>query len=334
MTYEGVVNYVAANGGAGGGGGYEYTSFIVSSTTGAPSNADTSFTISQMAGDVIELYRGTTGDLHKQWLNETATNGETGYRYNSSGTIVVRPAWATNDRAYIKAIPSSGVTKVVLTGGSSSLVTGLRAGWKKDELAGTAVNDVLGVYNGTTNATVNQSGKFGRAHSYTRASSQMATFGVDVGDLGTNDFSYSAWIYVPTLLSDYCGIIEMQSSLVSFYCAVDADNFLRAVITFDDTNYINIVSNAAITAGEWINVVLTYDRDGNGTMYVNGTAQTDVESISAHSAVDVASNLNFSIGRGGTSTWYFNGSIDDVYLWTKALTQPEITALQTSTYPF
>jgi len=37
VSWEGMVNYVAANGG-GGGGGYEYTSFIVGSTTGAPAN--------------------------------------------------------------------------------------------------------------------------------------------------------------------------------------------------------------------------------------------------------------------------------------------------------
>jgi hypothetical protein len=333
VTYEGMVNYVAANGGTGGG-GYEYTSFIVGTTTGAPSNADTAFTISDMAGDVIELYRGTTADLHKQWLNETATNGKTGYRYNSSGQIVVRPAWATNDRAYIKAVPSSGVTKITLTGGASSLLTGLRAGWKFDELSGTQVNDVLSTYTGTTNATVNQTGKFGRSHSYASASTQMATFGTDVGDLGTSDFSYSAWIYVPTLQSAYNGFIEMQSGLVSFYAMVDQDNYIRAIITFDDTNYINIVSNAAISAATWTNITVTYDRNGNGTLYVNGVAQTDVEDISAHVAVDVQSNINFRIGRGGNSTWYFNGSIDDVYLWTKVLTQDEIDDIQLGTYPW
>lgn len=334
VTYEGMVNYVAANGGTGGGGGYEYTSFIVGTTTGAPANADTAFTISQMAGDVIELWRGTSTDLHKQWLNETATNGKTGYRYNSSGQIVVRPAWATNDRAYIKAVPSSGVTKITLTGGASSLLTGLRAGWKFDELSGTQVNDVLTTYTGTTNATVNQTGKFGRAHSYASASTQMATFGTDVGDLGTSDFSYSAWIYVPTLQSAYNGFIEMQSGLVSFYAMVDEDNYIRAIITFDDTNYINIVSNAAISAATWTHIAVTYDRNGNGTLYVNGVAQTDVEDISAHAAVDVQSNINFRIGRGGNSTWYFNGSIDDVYLWTKALSQAEINALQLTTHPW
>ena len=330
MTYNGVVNYVAANGGTGG--GYEWTQFIVGTTTGAPANADTAFTISQMAGDVIELYRGTTADLHKQWLNETATNGKTGYRYNSSGTIVVRPAWATNDRAYIKAVPTSGVSKITLSGGASTLITGLRAGWKMDETSGTQVNDVLSTYTGSTTATVNQTGKFGRSHSFN--GSQMATFGTDIGDLGTNDFSYACWIYVPTLQNAYNGFIEMASRLVSFYAMVDEDNYIRAIITFDDTNYINIVSNAAISAATWTHIAVTYDRSGNGTLYINGVAQNDVEDISAHVAVDVQSNINFRIGRGGTSTWYFNGSIDDVYLWTKVLTQDEIDELQLGTYPW
>ena len=332
MTYNGVVNYVAANGGTGGGGGYEWTEFIVGTTTGAPANADTSFTISDMAGDVIELYRGTTADLHRQWLNETATNGITGYRYNSSGQIVVRPAWSTGDRAYIKAVTSSAVTKDILSGGANSLLTGLRAGWKMDETSGTQVNDVLSTYTGSTTATVNQTGKFGRSHSFN--GSQMATFGTTVGDLGTNDFSYACWIYVPTLQNAYNGFIEMASGLVSFYAMVNEDNYIRAIITFDDTNYIHIVSDAAITAAAWTHIAVTYDRSGNGTLFINGVAQTDVEDISAHVAVDVQSNINFRVGRGGNSTWYFNGSIDDVYLWTKVLTQAEINALQLATHPW
>lgn len=218
------------------------------------------------------------------------------------------------------------------SGSSSTLLTGLRAGWKMDETSGTQVNDVLSTYTGTTNATVNQTGKFGRAHSFN--GSQMATFGTDVGDLGTNDFSYACWIYVPTLQSAYNGFIEMQSSLVTFYSCVDPDNYIRSVITFDHTNYIHTTSNTAITAGEWVSIIMTYDRDGTSKLYINGTLQTDQENVSAGADVDVQSDINFRIGRGGDSTWYFNGSIDDVYLWTKVLTQNEIDAIQLGTYPF
>jgi len=90
-----------------GGGGFDVdkVQWIVGTTAGAPANTDTSFTISQLASKEIKLYRGTTADLHLEYLNRTATNGKTGYRYNSSGVIVVRPAWATGDRAYVEGMP-------------------------------------------------------------------------------------------------------------------------------------------------------------------------------------------------------------------------------------
>ena len=162
----------------------------------------------------------------------------------------------------------------------------------------------------------------------------MSTFGTDVGDLGTNDFTYSIWIYVPTLQSAYNGFLEMQSGLVSFYAMVDEDNKIRATITFDDTNYITMTSNSAISASTWTNVLVTYDRSGNGTLYINGVAQTDVEDISSGVAVDIQCNLEFRLGRGGTSTWYFNGSLDDGYIWTKVTTQDEIDDIQSGTYPW
>ncbi len=302
-------------------------SSVSANTLTIPTNALVPFQIGTKV-DVIQLGEG-----------QTSITGATGVIVNTSKYLKLSRyglasllKTAENSWIVYGDLDTTGLASNPPPGGESSLITGLRAGWKMDETSGTQVNDVLSTYTGSTTATVNQTGKFGRAHSFN--GSQMATFGTDVGDLGTNDFTYSCWIYVPTLQSAYNGFIEMQSSLVSFYAMVDADNYIRAVITFDDTNYINIVSNAAISASTWTNIIVTYDRSGNGTMYVNGVAQTDVEDISAHSAVDVQSNMNFRIGRGGTSTWYFNGSIDDVYLWTKVPTQDEIDNIQLGTYPW
>lgn len=342
MTYEGVVNYVAANGGTGGGGGYEYTSFIVGTTTGAPANADTAITISQMAGDVIEVYRGTTADLDKQWLNETATNGKTGYRYNSSGQIVVRPAWATNDRAFIKAVPSSAVAKITLSGGASTLLTGLRAGWKMDETSGTQVNDVLSTYTGTTNATVGQAGMRGYAETFDGVDDYV-NLGQTVGDVGTNDFSVSGWIYLTAWATDYnsAGIAGNWGDSPYFYTGVytetsaGEDHKIRAVVNFAGSNQ-SIYSNSAISLDTWTHVAIVADRSGVLTMYVNGVAQTDTEDISAHVAVDVSNNNTFAIGRIGStlSGHYFTGSIDDVFLWTKALTSDEVGEAMDATHPW
>jgi hypothetical protein len=327
VTYEGMVNYVAANGGTGGGGGYEYTSFIVGTTTGAPSNADTAFTISDMAGDVIELYRGTTADLHKQWLNETATNGKTGYRYNSSGQIVVRPAWATNDRAYIKAVPSSGVKKVK---GPSSLLTGLRAYWPMNETTGTQVNDYLDTYDGTTTAVVGSSGKFGYGEQFIAANDDMASFGTTVGDVGTSDFSIACWVYVTTGFEAEQGIMGNWGSTPYYY--LESLNQKALFYWNFGSGAQELTANAVIPTGEWVSLVVTVDRSGNALMYVNGTVQTDVEDVSEDVAVAGNNNNIFNVGSLGSNNTTYNAGfhIDEPAIWLKVLTQEEVTELQTS----
>lgn len=121
ITYDQLMNYT---GGGSGGSGKYMLQFTVGSTPGAPANGDTTMTVSALANMHIDLFRGTTADLHRQDLNRTATNGKTGYRFNSSGTVVVRPAWATGDRAIIEAVPVAGVSWITLgSTGASAYMT-------------------------------------------------------------------------------------------------------------------------------------------------------------------------------------------------------------------
>lgn len=332
MTYNGVVNYVAANGGTGGG-GYKYTSFIVGTTTGAPANADTAFTVADMAGNVIELYRGTTTDLHKQWLNETATNGKTGYRYNSSGQIVVRPAWATNDRAFIKGVASSAVSKITLSGGASTLLTSLRAGWQLNETSGTQVNDVLSNYTGSTTGTVNQAGKFGVAETFVRASAQWANMGQSVQDVGTSDFAMAAWFNISTSPGATAGIAGCVYDSPYYYMGINSEDHAYAIINFGSGNIV-LEGSVALSASTWYHMVLNVDRSGNATLHVDGSL-VDTEDVSAGVAVNFINNNSFAIGAiGNLSGYSWNGSIDEVFIWTKVLSGDEIATLQTKTYPW
>jgi len=336
ITRNGMINYIVSQGlGGSSAGGYEWVNFIVGTTQGAPATATATFTVPEMAGDAIELYRGTDENLALQWLNKGDTNTVTGYRYNSAGKVTVRPAWSTGERAYVRSVPSIAVVEDALAGGTptSTLLTGLRAGWLMNESSGTQANEVTGTYTGTTNATVNQPGKFGTSYSYASASSQITTCGIDVGDLGTSDFTYSVWIYVPTLQSAYNGIFEIQGNASAYVC-LDEDNVVRAVFSHDGTTYKHNTSNSAITASTWMNIIVSYDRNGLSRLYINGVLQNDTEDVSAGVAVDIQTALPLRIGRGGSSTWYFNGRIDDVFLWTRLLTQDEIDDIQTKPYPW
>lgn len=134
-------------------GGYntDNLQWVVGTTPGAPSNGDSIFTVPGLAGKEIKLYRGTTKDLPLQDLNRTATNGRTGYRFNSSGTIVVRPVWATGDRARIEAIPSENSNWITLSSSAAYFTetfeaTGYdNAVWNETVGSGVVYEDETGV---------------------------------------------------------------------------------------------------------------------------------------------------------------------------------------------
>jgi hypothetical protein len=184
------------SGGGGSAGGYEWTEFIIGKTSGAPANADTSFTITGFAGDRIELARGTDGDLPVQWLNETATNGKPGYRYNSAGTIVVRPAWATGDMAYFRAVPAGYTTKITLGGGGSSLLTDLLGSWSLNEPSGiTFFDNTANSYDGTRiDGTPSLSGKFGSCYDFDGVN-DYATMGTAAGLRPTGNITITVLLY-------------------------------------------------------------------------------------------------------------------------------------------
>lgn len=335
MTYNGVINYVATHGGSGSGGFSGYK-FIVGTTTGAPGNGDTtSLTkFSSLAGQHIEVYRGTTADLHLQNWNETATNEKTGYRYAVDGTVVVRPAWATGDRAIIKGYPLSSVNWYSFAGGGSTLLTSLRAYWAMDETTGMVLSDELGSYNGTTSGVASVTSVLGYSRQYTSSSSQYSDFGQTVGDLGTGDFSINFWFRAPSLPGDEQGLMG-TAGIPSFYVTTSSTNTLLGVFNFSGTD-LTFASNGAFSANAWYMITVTVARAGLATMYVNGTAQTDTEDISASSAVSLTTNAYYYIARSGID--YFNGYIDEAGIWTKVLSAGEVTELYNAgsgkSYPF
>jgi hypothetical protein len=333
-TRNWVENYVASNGGTGGG-GYEYTSFIVGTTTGAPANADTAFTISQMAGDVIELYRGTTADLHKQWLNETATNGKTGYRYNSSGQIVVRPAWATNDRAIIKSVPSSGVTKIDLSATPSSILTGLMAYWKLDEVSGSTADDSHSTNDGTLSAGValNQTGKIGKAYDFDGTASN-----VSIGSVcrPTSAISISLWFNIANVTSGgdrwFIGNAVYSTGWCGYKLSINTVGQINFGLGTNSATVLDKTYGTGLDDGTWHHVVATWDGT-NAYIYID-----NVKSAATAYSTDIvyvsACHLRMGSNAYADGTFY-GGLLDEVAILNRALTDAEVAILYgESPYPF
>jgi hypothetical protein len=73
--------------------------------------------------------------------------------------------------------------------------------------------------------------------------------------------------------------------------------------------------------GTWVHVVVVVSGT-NATAYRNGVSQGTV-SIGSRSN----SSLDVFIGKRSGAAFYFQGSIDDVRIWNRALSSSEVTAL-------
>ena len=153
---------------------------------------------------------------------------------------------------------------------------------------------------------------------------------LDIGNvlnLGTGDFSISAWIKAVDLTSFHI--------LSKFE---DANNEIRLSTQGDDKLYwkcitggdavVNFTAGSAMTALEntWVHVCVTADRDGNGTMYVNGaTTLGKAAADMSEDAVNLDNTGDWYVGRRDSA--YSDGLIDEVAIWDEALPADAVVAI-------
>lgn len=345
---QAMINASLASYGGGGGSGtsgqYSNLSGITGVTAGFPGAGDSLVIHTNFIGRYPIVFR--EGNFQQRHENNLSYDG---YRFNTTtGTLTFRPPfaageqleiWATNTILYQQLTPEGG------EGGGGEppenvLLDNLRAYWSFDEVSGTTVSDKTGTYPGVSNGSTEPYGINGYTRSYTRSRSDYSYFGATVGDMGTDDFSISLWYYRPQLIEGYLGILGNWGSVPYWYLALD-EGSNNVYFQFNPSSPVNTYANSVPAASTWIHVVVTVDRSGDVTMYINGSAQTDVGDISASSAVAMDNNATFSVGRIGNHIdgYYFHGYIDDVALFRGlVLTQEQVTYLYNSGigkfYPF
>jgi len=155
----------------------------------------------------------------------------------------------------------------------------------------------------------------------------------------TNTLSVSAWIKtkVSALQRPIAGDSYPNSEGATFgYTLEDyGSNYYRFVVE-NSTNptsggIVSVQSTAgSVPLNKWTHIVGTYDGSGNLRMYINGTLNNSTAS-STISTIN-ASNKRFIIGSSDNTTGtgclnFYNGSIDDVRVYNRALSAAEVTAL-------
>jgi hypothetical protein len=153
----------------------------------------------------------------------------------------------------------------------------------------------------------------------------------DFDFVANQNFSISTWIKPYGEQVSYAGIITN---------GVGSDNVPGWRLSYLNGDFYFMIGNGTTRTGvttgntnqptnEWINVLVTAERDGLAKLFVNGVFQRSVD-ISDYN-VDLASGVYSEAG-----TWYghdFNGAMDDIRIFNRALSTEEVSMLYEAEKP-
>lgn len=229
-----------------------------------------------------------------------------------------------------------GGTKQTVQAQTADVTNGLVGHWKFDEGSGTSAVDSSGNNNiGTlTNGPTWTTGKIGGALSFDGTDDYVQTIGNELNV--ANNITMAAWIKADATnmrhiiwqgnASGNGGGAEEEISLNTGNTTDGASNRLQFFIegTNDDINITTSFSDTT-TWNHVVGVVSGLDTVApQAQLYLNGIS---VGSDSADIISRTSWDTNLRIGRPGLSTRLFDGLIDEVRVYNRALTASEISTL-------
>lgn len=214
------------------------------------------------------------------------------------------------------------------------IVSGLVA---KIPLNGDAIEEISGVTGNVfrTWATANRHNEADKAMYFNRSDSAY----IDFGNLASTSFTHQeftlcCWVkFADTVLPS--AIISKRNVFGPFEYSID-NHFDKQNLCFDNwvadgstTVYGTdpLEAYASVQLDKWMHLAFV-GNTSNVKVYLNGKLQNgaDVKKAGNHF---VNTNAHFVIGNGGgyNKNYFFNGSIDDVYIYNIALTSEKIRYL-------
>jgi hypothetical protein len=210
--------------------------------------------------------------------------------------------------------------------------------WQFNETSGTSASDASG--NGNTGTLVNGptfvAGRdSGNALNFDGTNDQVRV--TRSGALEPAKVSLSAWVRLAAGVTqdDWATIIKKtydndNSEPFGTYSLQLSPGGQGNFLTFHtghagDGN--DLISAAPIATGQWVHLAATYDpATGEKRLYVNGT-QVASATLTSALVYDTSSAGNLYIGQDPGAGEAFQGAIDDVGVWGRALTAAEVQTL-------
>lgn len=218
-----------------------------------------------------------------------------------------------------------------VAGGSSTLLNDIVAYWNGEEASGNAI-DQVGSLDGVCTGIAYQQASSGIVnYGYTfNGSTDVITIG-DHSELELQQLSISLWVKVTY------GVYGLFTNCVSgegYQLMVDGGSPGNVSWWLRGDPYPRVLGSIDITDGEWHHIVATYDKI-NLKVYVDG--ELDGTTPATQTITYVGTSCLIGDDPIGDTT-NLDGYIDEIGIWSRALTESEIDELYNGgsgkTYPF
>ena len=222
----------------------------------------------------------------------------------------------------VRAIDTSsnlGPVSNVATASTPAAPSGLVAAYGFEEGSGTTVSDASG--NGNTGtisgATWSTAGKFGDALSFNGTSSRVTIPNSSPLQLSSG-MTLEAWVDPATVSSAWRDVIEKGNDEYFMMGTTDHGSAAGGGGIIGGS-YGQVFTGSGLPVSTWSHLSITYD-GSTVRLYLNGAM---VDSV-AHTGLITSSTNALTLGSDPFYGQYFNGLIDEVRIYNKALTAAQI----------
>jgi hypothetical protein len=272
---------------------------------------------------------GTTSDVASVWTALSGTWTLDSYKYKGMGGLSYKYIGPVRDYTLFASIANASGT-----GGEAYIIavspTYLVGYWAMDNRTGSKAYDYSGRGNNGTLTNMNTIGnatsgwttdcKFGSCLKFDGVNDYIDAGSSSV--LGPTDFTIATWIKTTAING---GVVErMNTSNYNYQFELSGGGM--ALKVYDGTNYPEVQGLTLINDGQWHFVVGVRDTSETKLkIYVDGVLDQQATDTTT-SSIFASANTYIGIRGDLAAGTYFNGTIDEVKVWSTALTEAQILA--------
>jgi hypothetical protein len=194
-----------------------------------------------------------------------------------------------------------------------------------------SVNGLNGTVNGAV-LTLDRFGNANSAYSFNGSNQKITVTDNSLLSFTNSIFSYSYWANINSSITNGSSILCKYNITSDFEYA--AFTYTSGAMSFSTYNLGGTcgpqgcgISSSVPLQNNWHHFVFVADGSSGSKLYVDNTLVQSNPYNASCLMGNGAGNLYFGMGGGWNQQLYFNGKIDDIGIWNRALTPCEITQL-------